>query len=180
MRFVSFSSRKKVFYAQLAAASCQRKLKLDNSSCRFSFATSVQKTVKLQKKIIYVFYRLLSSLIKKFFNYFFLFPSFLSTDYSHPLNSPNDRNNFSFFFIFHVCNNARDQDISGFFYHHHESIQLDIKSCGNDMINPQLLNNNPKTRHKIITAQQGSSIFGTRREINQKHKKRRRIVVEQW
>ena len=40
-----------------------------------------------------------------------------------------------------------------FFYHHHESIQLDIKSCGNDMINPQLLNNNPKTRHKIITAQ---------------------------
>ena len=108
---VIFQSEKKfpmLSSTSIAAASCQRKLKLDNSSCRFSFATSVQKTVKLQKKIIYVFYRLLSSLIKKFFNYFFLFPSFLSTDYSHPLNSPNDRNNFSFFFIFHVCNNARD------------------------------------------------------------------------
>ena len=89
-----------------AAASCQRKLKLDNSSCRFSFATSVQKNCQATKKKIYMFFivsSISSSLIKKFFNYFFLFPLLFPSVKIH-----KDRNNFSFFFIFHVCNNARD------------------------------------------------------------------------
>lgn len=56
---VIFQSEKKfpMLSSSIAAASCQRKLKLDNSSCRFSFATSVQKNCQATKKIIYVFYR---------------------------------------------------------------------------------------------------------------------------
>ena len=65
-----------------AAASCQRKLKLDNSSCRFSFATSVQKNCQATKKNSICF---LSSLLFRPWLKSFLITFSFSPSYSHPL-----------------------------------------------------------------------------------------------